>query len=122
MKTETEQLKHRLAMVKDDLDVIRRFIYQSGLSKQFEQPTEMADECWTHLNNIEIACDLSNTESYSWTPFTWNGLALLSRSQRPPIPTSISVGVYYYIDEETGKPVFDTDSMTNEFETKLNNL
>ena len=38
------------------------------------------------------------------------------------IPTSISVGVYYYIDEETGKPVFDTDSMTNEFETKLNNL
>lgn len=38
------------------------------------------------------------------------------------IPTSISVGVYYYIDEETGKPVFDTESMTNEFETKLNNL
>ena len=111
MKTETEQLKHRLAMVKDDLDVIRRFIYQSGLSKQFEQPTEMADECWTHLNNIEIACDLSTPESYLWTPFT-----------RPTIPTSISVGVYYYIDEETGKPVFDTDSMTNEFETKLNNL
>ena len=111
MKTETEQLKHRLAMVKDDLDVIRRFIYQSGLSKQFEQPTEMADECWTHLNNIEIACDLSTPESYSWAPFT-----------RPTIPTSISVGVYYYIDEETGKPVFDTDSMTNEFETKLNNL
>lgn len=38
------------------------------------------------------------------------------------IPTSISVGVYYYIDEETGKPVFDTESMTNEFETKLSNL
>jgi hypothetical protein len=81
--------------------------YLSNLNNQ----QRMADECWTHLNNIEIACDLSNTESYWWTPFT-----------RPTIPPSISVGVYYYIDEETGKPVFDTDSMTNEFETKLNNL
>jgi hypothetical protein len=38
------------------------------------------------------------------------------------IPLNIEVGVYYYIDEETGKPVFDTDSMTQEFETKLTEL
>jgi len=35
------------------------------------------------------------------------------------IPLSITIGVYYYIDDETGKPVFDTDSMFEEFEDKL---
>jgi hypothetical protein len=69
MENEIDQLKHRLAMVKDDLDVIRKFIYENGLAKQFEQPTGMADECWTHLNNIEIACDLSTDEPLSWKPF-----------------------------------------------------
>ncbi len=69
MENEIDQLKHRLAMVKDDLDVIRKFIHENGLAKQFEQPTGMADECWTHLNNIEIACDLSTDESLSWKPF-----------------------------------------------------
>jgi hypothetical protein len=38
------------------------------------------------------------------------------------IPLNIEIGVYYYIDEETGKPVFDTDSMTEEFQQKLNEL
>ena len=38
------------------------------------------------------------------------------------IPHSIEVHVYYYIDDETGKPVFDTDYMTQEFETKLAKL
>lgn len=51
-----------------------------------------------------------------------NGEIEDNRPKPLEIPTSISVGVYYYIDEETGKPVFDTESMTNEFETKLNNL
>jgi len=67
--TELEQLKHRLAMVKDDLDIIRKFIYESNLAKQFEQPTVMSDECWTHLNNIEIACDLSSEEPLNWKLF-----------------------------------------------------
>jgi len=52
----------------------------------------------------------------------YGGKIIDNRPKPLEIPTSISVGVYYYIDEETGKPVFDTDSMTNEFETKLNNL
>ena len=69
MENEIDQLKHRLAMVKDDLNVIRKFIYENGLAKQFEQPTGMADECWTHLNNIEIACDLSTDEPLSWKTF-----------------------------------------------------
>ena len=64
--TEIEQLKHRLAMVKDDLDIIRNFIYSEQLDKTFERQSETSDECWTNLNNIEIACDLSTDEPLSW--------------------------------------------------------
>ena len=38
------------------------------------------------------------------------------------IPMEIKVGVYYYIDEETKQPIFDTDEMTNEFERKLKEI
>jgi hypothetical protein len=68
--TEIEQLKHRLAMVKDDLDIIRKFIYSEQLDKAFERQSETSDECWTNLNNIEIACDLSTDESLSWKNFS----------------------------------------------------
>ena len=37
------------------------------------------------------------------------------------IPTTIEVGVYYYMDED-GKPVFDLEEMQREFETKLEKL
>jgi len=67
--TEVEQLKHRLAMVEDDLKVIRAFIYAQGLNETFQKPTPMADECWTHLNNIEIACDLTDSECLDWELF-----------------------------------------------------
>ena len=70
-------------------------LYQDFLSSEFNDLSRSELDC------IHAFMD----EVYSSTP-----------------PTSISVGVYYYIDEETGKPVFDTDSMTNEFETKLNQL
>lgn len=69
MNTE-EQLKHRLAMVEEDLRVIREFIYIQGLSKTFEESTPFADEAWTHLNNIDIACDLNSGESLTWKRFT----------------------------------------------------
>ena len=67
--TEIEQLKHRLAMVKDDLDIIRKFIYRDQLDKAFERQSETSDECWHNLNNIEIACDLSSEESLNWKLF-----------------------------------------------------
>ena len=68
--TEIEQLKHRLAIVKDDLDIIRRFIYSEQLDKAFERQSETSDECWANLNNIEIACDLSTDEPLSWKKFS----------------------------------------------------
>lgn len=34
----------------------------------------------------------------------------------------IKVGIYYYIDDETGKKVYDEDEMRDEFERKLEEL
>jgi hypothetical protein len=67
--TEIEQLKHRLATIADDLNDIRAFIYKEGLTETFQKPTEHCDEAFTHLNNIEIACDLSSEESLAWGLF-----------------------------------------------------
>tara|TARA_R110000868_G_scaffold650_3_gene4711 strand:+ start:1801 stop:2028 length:228 start_codon:yes stop_codon:yes gene_type:complete len=66
--TEIDMLKHRLAMSKEDIRVIRAFIYAQGLYRIFQKATPMAEECWTHLNNIEIACDLSDNEPLKWKP------------------------------------------------------
>jgi uncharacterized membrane protein YccC len=66
---EIEQLKHRLATVADDLQALRNFIAQEGLTETFQKPTEHCDEAFTHLNNIEIACDLSSEESLAWGLF-----------------------------------------------------
>ena len=60
------ELKHRLAMVEDDLRVIRDFIYTKGLADVFKEPSRTSDEVWSNLNNIEIACDLSSDESLQW--------------------------------------------------------
>lgn len=64
-----QELEHRLAMVLDDIRVIRQHIYNQDIAESFEKPTGMAFECWTHFNNIEIACDLNSDESLSWKPF-----------------------------------------------------
>ena len=63
------EIQHRLKMIEDDMKVIREFIYANGLSETFQKPTPMSDECWTHLNNIEIACDLTSEESLAWSLF-----------------------------------------------------
>ena len=67
--TEIEMLKHRLAMVRDDLDIVRKFIRDEQLEKHFERQSETSDECWHNLNNIEIACDLGSEESLNWKLF-----------------------------------------------------
>jgi hypothetical protein len=69
MRNEVEDLKHRIAMIEDDIKVILAFIHKEGLEEQFEKPTEMADHCNTHFSNIEIACDLSCPHSLDWNLF-----------------------------------------------------
>jgi hypothetical protein len=68
--TNEQQLEHRLAMIQDDLNAIRKFIYDSKLISKFEEPTKYADHVWTHFDNIDIACDLNCTESRTWKLFT----------------------------------------------------
>lgn len=67
--SELDRLKHRLAMVQDDLNAIQEFIRQQDLTHMFRQPTAKADTCWTHFNNIETACDLSSNECLVWKKF-----------------------------------------------------
>jgi len=66
MKNTIEQLEHRLAMVEDDIAQLRKFIYAKGLDETFQKPTDVGDEAWTILNNIEIACDLTSDECLTW--------------------------------------------------------
>ena len=69
MKNTNQQLEHRLKMIQDDLNEIRKFIYNKGLVDKFHEPTQVSDEAWTLLNNIEIACDLSSDECLTWQEF-----------------------------------------------------
>lgn len=66
MSNELKQLKHRLAMIQEDQLKLRKFIFDNELDEKFMQPTEVSDEAWTLLNNIEIACDLNSQESITW--------------------------------------------------------
>ncbi len=69
MKNTNQQLEHRLKMIQDDLNEIRKFIYNKGLVDKFHEPTQVSDEAWTLLNNIEIACDLTSDECLTWQEF-----------------------------------------------------
>lgn len=66
----TQEINQRLAMIQDDINAIREFIYANDLVHIFNLPSTQCDEAITHLNNIEIACDLDSEESLSWKPFT----------------------------------------------------
>ena len=71
MKNTVEQLEHRLAMVEDDIAQLRKFIYAKGLDETFQKPTDVGDEAWTILNNIEIACDLNSDECLTWRVYNY---------------------------------------------------
>ena len=71
MKNTIEQLEHRLAMVEDDIAQLRNFIYAKGLDETFQKPTNVGDEAWTILNNIEIACDLNSDECLTWRVYNY---------------------------------------------------
>jgi hypothetical protein len=67
---ETNQFEHRLAMIQDDLKALRVFIAENNLEAQFNLPTAQCERAISHLNNIEIACDITSDESLSWKLFT----------------------------------------------------
>jgi hypothetical protein len=70
---ENLQLRHRLACIKDDIEIIDRHISSyKKCRKWFKQPslnkdgTIYADEAIHNLTNIEIACDLSDEAVDEW--------------------------------------------------------
>lgn len=66
----TQQLEHRLAMVQDDLGILKRFILEQGLDEVFNHTASAtSDSAYINISNIEIACNLNNDESLSWGMF-----------------------------------------------------
>ena len=70
---ENFELRHRLACIADDIEIIERHIssYKKA-RKWFKQPSLnadgsiYADQAWCNVSNIEIACDLTDNSSLEW--------------------------------------------------------
>jgi len=68
---ENLQLRHRLACIKDDIEIIDRHI-QKNCNKRFKRPSLnkdgsiYAEEAIHNVTNIEIACDLSDESVDEW--------------------------------------------------------
>jgi hypothetical protein len=56
------EVLQRMRMIMDDLVVIRGQMNED----QLKNNTGVADDLYTHFNNIAIACDLDSDESLSW--------------------------------------------------------
>ncbi len=65
LQAENENLKHRLAIISEEENSLRRFI-KDNATELFNVPTSLNDGAITYLNNIEIACDLASDESSNW--------------------------------------------------------
>lgn len=70
---ENFQLKHRLACIADDIEIIERHIYSyKKCRKWFKQPSTnadgsvYADQAWYNVTNIQIACDLTDDSPLEW--------------------------------------------------------
>ena len=68
---ENANLKHRLACIETDIEIITRHI-ETICPEQFTQPSRnedgsvFADEAWHNITNIEIACDLNDNAPLEW--------------------------------------------------------
>lgn len=68
---ENFELRHRLACIADDIELIDRHI-QNNCNKKFKKPslnpdgTTYADQAWHNVTNIQIACDLTDDEPMEW--------------------------------------------------------
>ena len=68
--TTEQKLEHRLAMVLDDIKALVEFIDENRLMEALDKPSKETDSAWTHINNIEIACDLNNDDCLGWKLYT----------------------------------------------------
>jgi hypothetical protein len=68
---EVFELKHRLAMIQDDISYLIKFIDDERLMERFDKYTEVSDSAWNLINNIDIASDLSRDDSLAWKKFNY---------------------------------------------------
>lgn len=73
LEQENFELRHRLACIADDIEIIERHIasYKKA-RKWFKQPSTnadgsvYADQAWHNVTNIQIACDLNDDAPMEW--------------------------------------------------------
>jgi hypothetical protein len=68
-KSYVKEVNHRMAMIMDDLVVIRQELSEERLNCR----TGHADELQSHFTNISVACDLDSDESLSWKLYSKGG-------------------------------------------------
>jgi len=68
---ENANLKHRLACIETDIEIIARHI-ENNCNAIFDKPSlnkdgsVFADQAWHNISNIEIACDLTDDAPLEW--------------------------------------------------------
>ena len=68
---ENANLKHRLACIETDIEIIARHI-ENNCNAIFDKPSlnkdgsVFADQAWHNITNIEIACDLTDDAPLGW--------------------------------------------------------
>ena len=70
---ENFELRHRLACIADDIEIIERHIGSYKKARTwFKQPSInadgriYADQAWHNVSNVQIACDLNSGECLDW--------------------------------------------------------
>lgn len=58
--TSTEEMQHRMAMILDDLEKIRKWSYTQGSTEEVQ----------LMFSNIQIACDLDDNECLRWSKYS----------------------------------------------------
>lgn len=113
--TDTEQLKHRLLMVQDDSKCLGDFIHEQKLGFIFNDMgrTNMANCGFSFLNNIQIACDLNDVESLTWT------LSPTVKEVDPRIAEVIEKLKELQVDGETMQHIIEEVGMDDQMHRQL---
>ena len=62
----TEQLEHRIAILEKEVSRLIEYIDDNRLMESLDKPTKYSKSAWTHVLNMEVACDLENKDSLYW--------------------------------------------------------
>jgi hypothetical protein len=68
--TNEQKLEHRLAMILDDVKALVEFLDENRLMEALDKPSKETESAWTHISNIEIACDLNDDDCLGWKLYT----------------------------------------------------